>query len=374
MSEEQMNHESVERVAPIARENVSFTTARDVERGVLYVGIDLGTSQTVISASNGARAVVESYVGYPRDDVSRKLLKKDILFGEEALENELSVDLFRPLEEGVIKYSDNPAGVSAEELEDNFEAVKALIHHVVSLAKPKETDLIYGVIGCPALANTQNQKSIIDAAREALDKVIIVSEPFAVAYGMEKLAGALVIDIGAGTTDLCRMKGTQPEDGDQLTLNFAGDFIDRELCKLLEQRCAGAQFSKEMVKEFKERFSFVTESAEPVFVTLPVSGEPVEFEITEEVRQACRGIIDPIVGAMKQLIGSFHPKFQAALRNNVVLAGGGSQIFGLDRALEDALQGLGGGRVTNVREPVYAGANGGLHLAQDAPEDFWENV
>ena len=33
----------------------------------LCVGIDLGTSRSAISASNGERHVVESYVGWPID-------------------------------------------------------------------------------------------------------------------------------------------------------------------------------------------------------------------------------------------------------------------------------------------------------------------
>ena len=41
------------------------------------IGIDLGTSRTSVAASNGVRETVWSYVGYPKDVVSRKLLKKD---------------------------------------------------------------------------------------------------------------------------------------------------------------------------------------------------------------------------------------------------------------------------------------------------------
>ena len=43
------------------------------------------------------RETVASYVGYPKDVVSRKLLKKDVLFGDEALEKRLSLDFYRPL-------------------------------------------------------------------------------------------------------------------------------------------------------------------------------------------------------------------------------------------------------------------------------------
>src|SRR5688572_5951705 len=151
------------------------------EKGVLYVGIDLGTSRTSVAASNGVRATVWSFVGYPKDLVSRKSLKKDVLFGKEAVENRLSVDLYRPLEKGVIKYSDGPDGVSDAEVEKNMQAAKDLVKHAISLAKPRKDELIYGVIGCPAQASIRNKQSIIEAAREVLDSVVICSEPFAVA-------------------------------------------------------------------------------------------------------------------------------------------------------------------------------------------------
>ena len=38
----------------------------------LNVGIDLGTSRSAISASNGERIVVDSFVGWPAAMVARK--------------------------------------------------------------------------------------------------------------------------------------------------------------------------------------------------------------------------------------------------------------------------------------------------------------
>ena len=39
---------------------------------------------------------------------------------------------------------------------------------------------------------------------------MIISEPFAVAYALDMIEHTLVIDIGAGTADLCRVYGTIP--------------------------------------------------------------------------------------------------------------------------------------------------------------------
>ncbi|TAJ13021.1 MAG: hypothetical protein EPO68_13405, partial [Planctomycetota bacterium] len=181
--------------------------------GVLYLGIDLGTSRTSVSASNGVRESIASYVGYPKDVVSRKLLKRDVLFGEEAIEKRLALDLYRPLGEGVIKGSDGNGSHS----EANLRAARDLITEIIRRAKPRKDELVYAVIGAPAQASILNKKAILDVARESVDSVMLCSEPFSVAYGLDWLDDVLVIDIGAGTTDLCRMHGTMPEDADQIT-------------------------------------------------------------------------------------------------------------------------------------------------------------
>jgi rod shape-determining protein MreB len=67
---------------------------------VFFVGIDLGTSRSAVSTSRGTRKWVESYVGWPKDFVARKLLGQRVLFGEEALNHRLSLLLCRPWSTG----------------------------------------------------------------------------------------------------------------------------------------------------------------------------------------------------------------------------------------------------------------------------------
>jgi rod shape-determining protein MreB len=77
---------------------------------------------------------------------------------------------------------------------------------------------------------------------------------------------------------------------------------------------------------------------------------------------------------MLDLVSRVEPEYQERVRQNVILAGGGSQIPRLAQTLEAAFADVGGGRVTVVKDPVFAGANGSLALATDAPESDWEKL
>ena len=130
-----------------------------------------------------------------------------------------------------------------------------------------------------------------------------------------------------------------------------------------------------MIKQWKERFSSVLPEMEPAIVNIPVNGKPTQFDITHELREACQGIVGPMVEGLGQLVSTFDPEFQDKLKNRVLLAGGGSQIKGLDTAIElEMHERLGGGKVIRVEEPVYGGANGALKIAHDMPGDYWEKL
>ena len=171
----------------------------------LCVGIDLGTSRSSISASNGERHVIDSYVGWPLDMVARKIIKKAILIGREALDNRSMLDLRRPLERGIMK----------EGSEKDQEAVQEILKHLINLAgikqKGKNKSKVRAVVGVPAEAFRVSRQNLRNTMEGIADSVMLVSEPFAVAYGLEALLHALVIDIGAGTADFCVMQGRYPD-------------------------------------------------------------------------------------------------------------------------------------------------------------------
>jgi rod shape-determining protein MreB and related proteins len=334
----------------------------------LCVGIDLGTSRSSISASNGERHVIDSYVGWPVDLVARKLIKKPVLVGREALDNRSMLDLRRPLERGLIK----------EGSDKDEQAVRELLRCLMALGgmkhKGKSRSKVRAVIGVPAEAfrvSKQHLRSVMDGIA---DSVMLVSEPFAVAYGLEALLHAMIIDIGAGTADFCVMQGRYPTEEDQRTLPNAGDWIDEQLAKLIRERHPEAQFSIHMIREWKEKWSFVGEPKNPVLVTVPVKGKASELDITNEMRTACESILPPICETVIDLITRVEPEYQDKVRHNVILAGGSSLITGLTEALNKALLELGGGRTTVVKDPIFAGSDGGLQIARDASNADWEKL
>jgi rod shape-determining protein MreB len=333
----------------------------------VYLGIDLGTSRTSITSSTGVRETVWSYVGYAKDHVARKKFGgREVIYGKEALENRMSLNLIRPLAGGSIKHK------AGKDTDDMKRALKDLIEHTVGLAKAPAGSTIFAVIGAPAEASVEGKSTLLEAASGCIDSVIICSEPFAVAYGLDFLDDTLVIDVGAGTTDLCRVHGTMPGPEDQRTHEVAGDAVDQTLASLIKKKFPEAQFSINMVRSFKEKFSSVSKNMDRATATMPVAGKPQSFDITEIVYEACYTMVPPTVKALQDLIATYDPEFQAKMRNNVLLGGGGSQIKGLGRAIEEALGEYGGGKVTTVEEPQYAGSNGALKIALDMPEAYWK--
>ncbi|HEX8521283.1 MAG TPA: MamK family actin-like protein [Tepidisphaeraceae bacterium] len=364
------------RIKPVAGKPILATS--DIDTGAtekaMLLGIDLGTSRSSITSMNGTRKTVESYVGYAKDPVSRKMLKTDVIYGRHALDNRLAVDLCRPLEKGVIKGTRDEGLVSNEEQLKNLRAAKDLLRYMVEQVRPGRDEVLFGVIGVPSRATAKNKQAILEIAREVLDSVMIVSEPFTVAYGMEKMSDVLVIDIGAGTTDLCRMHGTVPTEDDEISYTIAGDAVDQKLLELICERYPKAQLTQNMCKQFKEQYGFVSDARDRVEVMIPVDGTPTAHDITAELKQACEILVAPIVEGIKRLVSSFNPEFQEKLRHNVVLSGGGGLLDGLNKRIEDAMQSIGGGHVAVVEEPLYAGANGALQLALDMPGEYWQQL
>lgn len=330
----------------------------------LLMGIDLGTSRTTVMTSRGVKKVVRSVVGYPKDLIGVKLLGQPYVVGQEAFDQRSYLDLRYPLADGVLR----------EFSERDLEIARHLLGHVIELAEPKQGDKLCAVIGVPARASASNKSLLLRMAQEVVDTALVVSEPFMVAYGLNKLINSIVIDIGAGTVDLCALKGTMPGPEDQATLLKAGNYIDERLMAAILERHPHVQINKYIACAIKEAQSFVGDAPGQVKVELRSEGKPVTVDVTEEIRTACEAIVPDIIEQMENLIQSFGPEDQAVAVQNIVIAGGGSRIRGLPEMIAAELEAYGEVRVSSVESPEYAGCIGALKLAQDLPPAYWDQL
>lgn len=339
----------------------------------VYIGMDLGTFKTSVVSSNGCRDSLFSAVGWPKDHVARAILGREVVFGNDVVEKRLALNVCRPFQRGALKYLDSAdSGVSEQDLEKHYEAARLLIKHAVELTRPESGAPVYGVIGAPSRASIVNKQFIMEIAGDAFDAVAIAPEPFTVAFGMNALSDTLVIDIGAGTIDICPLYSTYPTDEDQVTVPLGGDMVDEVFMRLMAEQFPEAELSANIAREIKEKYGFVHDIDEKAITMLDVAARPTQFDVSKPLKEACLTLVEPIIEGLREVISRFDPEFRRALLSNIILAGGGSQLNGLDRLIEQSLEPYGGGRVRRVGDSVFAGAAGALKLAMSMPSDQWD--
>ena len=167
------------------------------------------------------------------------------------------------------------------------------------------------------------------------------------------------------------MHGTIPSEQDQRTLLKAGNYIDSRFHMLLQEKVQDSPITLEMARRIKEKYAFVSSSKEVISVDFQVDGKPKTYGVTNELREACESLLPDLIESARELIVGFDPEFQNELRQNIVLAGGGSQIRGLAEEVRSNLTEVGTCRVSAIDDPIYAGATGALSLAVDMPESEW---
>lgn len=329
----------------------------------LYVGIDLGTYQSTIASSTGSLETIETVVGRPKDPIARNFLGRDVLFGADALKNKLACNIYRPM----------AAGVTQDD-EANLAAAKAFVTHLVETVDPEEYDEVFGVICSPSHVSFTDKSNLVATLRGQVNAIMVVTEPFATAFGIGEISGSIVVDIGAGTTDIARLYGTFPSEEDQLTITEAGDWIDEQLVDLIRKKYTGAQVTKDMVRKWKEEGSYVSGDDREQMVELSVEGKKQVVDIGDLVKDACGLIITKVGAAVKSIVATADPEYQPILRNNIILSGGGSLIEGVADAVAHEIADIGDVTVTCVDDPIEKVATGAMALAQEMPDEQYTAI
>ena len=197
------------------------------------------------------------------------------------------------------------------------------------------------VISVPSGVTEVEERSVINAAIEAgARRVFLIEEPLAAALGagldIKGPSGHMVVDIGAGTTDIAvlSMNGVSVSS----SLKIAGDYFDEYIARYV-RRQHGMVIGKVTAESIKIQIGQVYPRNEEL--TMNVKGRDAKTgmpkmvtltstEIYEVLRRPARMIADEVMAVLDQA----SPELVSDVsENGITLTGGASQIWGMDMLL-----------------------------------------
>ena len=283
------------------------------------IGIDLGSSKTVIFSSSKVVLELPSVVTVDVDTWEA------IYFGEKAKQTigrtPESLQSVYPIEHGVIA---------------DYDLTELMLKNYMQQAFGNKILRPRIMATLPAGLTELQHRSLANVVESAGGRNITVIEgPLAIAFGLELdfsvPHGTLIVDIGAGTTDVAviSMGGIATCD----SFKTASFDIDAQIMRYVRK-----EFNIEIGPLTAEEIKIKVGSAVQRDIEIAMvakgrnvfSGLPESFEITSsEVYEAINDTIDTICNAIRVVLNKTDPDLVADIMNDgLYLAGGGSKLNG----------------------------------------------
>ncbi|MDG2395576.1 rod shape-determining protein [Candidatus Thioglobus sp.] len=294
------------------------------------LSIDLGTANTLIYMDGSVVLNEPSVVAIRQDRGSMEATV--IAVGQDA-KNMLgrtpgSIEAIRPMKDGVIA---------------DFKVTEKMLQHFIrkvlrsGFFSPSPKVLICVPCGATQVERRAIKESAVGAgARD----VYLIEEPMAAALGagmaIEEASGAMVIDIGGGTTEIAIMSLNGIVYSD--SLRVGGDVFDDTIVKFV-RREHGIIIGLATAEQIKEEVgsAFKTNVVKKIeFRGRDVAkGIPVSFEITNtEILDALQEPLRTIVSSVRTALEKTPPELSSDIaENGLVLTGGGALLDGLDKLI-----------------------------------------
>ena len=292
------------------------------------IGIDLGTA-TVIVAIRGKGIAVREPSVVAMDKNTGRLLKVGMAAQRMLGRTPGNIVAIKPLQAGVIS---------------DYEMTQRMLKELVrknmsfSLVKPRL------LISVPSGVTEVEERAVIDAGIQAgARKVYLIEEPVAAALGagmdISKAEGHMVVDIGAGTTDVAviSLSGVVQSE----SIKTAGDAFNDAIVRYIRRK-HNVLIGDTTAEELKKSIGCVFPKPETVYVDVKgrclMTGLPKMVSVSSaEMIDAFDEVSQIILDAIHRVLENTPPELVADISNNgIVLTGGGSLIWGLDRLVESS--------------------------------------
>ncbi|MGN1362350.1 MAG: rod shape-determining protein [Methanobrevibacter sp.] len=321
------------------------------------LGIDLGTLNTVIAKPSGDKFdlyQIPSVVAVKKDDPTSVLA-----VGEEAklMLGRTPEDIIavRPLKKGVI---------------ENIVQAQSLLIRAIQIGINDGESVGRLVIGIPGDSSEVEKNAAEEIGRKAgADEVIVISEGLAAAIGaglpIAEPNGIMVIDIGAGSTDLVVISLGGITDIE--TVRVGGDDIDNKIVELIAEKYNVA-IGIHDAESAKMEVGMIHCSETLENLSVEVIGKSLETNRPKKVVIDSMLVADAVEPVMKAIIDGLNliferlsPELIMGIYKNSVAVGGTSRLRGLKERIYDEV----GVPVTISDDPMTVVAKGTAIVAAE---------
>ncbi|KKR99941.1 MAG: rod shape-determining protein MreB, rod shape-determining protein MreB [Microgenomates group bacterium GW2011_GWC1_41_20] len=304
------------------------------------IGIDLGTANTLVYVKGKGIVIREPSV------VARHKKSKEILaIGASAKKMTgrapSMIDVIRPLRDGVIADFDATAAMLSYYIKKVHESGNTF----PQIPRPRV------IIGIPSGVTEVERRAVAEAALDAgAREANLIEEPMAAAIGaklpISGPEGNFIVDIGGGTSEIA-------------VISLGGIVLGRSV------RVAGDEMDEAIINYVRLKYSLLLgqPTAEAVKIGIGAAeignkdqkpgsdqkftvvrgrdletGLPKSIKLTnEEIQEALSPIVQEIIGNIVDTLEEMPPELTGdIMERGIVLAGGGSLISGIDKAISDA--------------------------------------
>ncbi len=328
------------------------------------IAIDMGTTSTLVF-EQGKGVVMREPTVVAIDKYNGKILK----VGQEAQKvlgrTPADIVAIHPVEGGVISDYDMTA-----------QMLRELISRITSFSFFKPC-----VLACvPSSISGVEERAMIDAAIEAgARKVYMLETAVATAMGagidISKADGHMIIDIGGGTTEAAVVSAGGVVECE--SIKVAGTSFDEAIVRYVRRK-HNLLIGLGAAEEVKRSIGCVIQR--PDVGVEEVKGRSLTNGLPKTVTITSNELIEAFVEPMNQILDAIHVVLERTLpqlvgdldTNGIVMSGGGSLIYGIDRLIERST----GIRTIVVDDPVSCAAYGAgkmlkrLDLMQDGMMNF----
>jgi len=296
------------------------------------LGIDLGTLNTVVAKPSGDKFdlyKIPSVVAVKKEDPSYVLAVGD---DAKSMLGRTPEDIVavRPLRKGVI---------------ESVAQAEALLIYAMDRGSGDSMDTIDRiVIGIPGDASEVEKNAVEEIGRKAgASYVLVISEGLAAAIGaglpIAEASGTMVIDIGAGSSDIVVISLGGITDIE--TVRLGGDNIDDNIVDKVKEMY-NVEIGIHEAEKAKIEIGMVNSGSDIEITKTTVIGKDMETNKPKEVEidsnlvaEAAEPVVAKLIEALAAILERMSPELISGVYKETVVVGGTSQLKGLKERIFD---------------------------------------